>query len=99
MAKPRKNVRFSVILSDGKRFPKIVRAPAGKLLTEAAIDAVLAQEATVIEKYFPGREFRLVPLASGDFNFIEMGKEEAALRSRHSELQETYSQKAEAVAV
>jgi len=77
---------------DGKRFPKIVRAPAGRLISDKAIDSVLAEEATIIEKFFPGREFRLVPLASGAFNFVEMPKEEAELRSRHDELQQQYSE-------
>lgn len=99
MAKTRKNIRFSVILIDGKRFPKIVRAPAGRLFTETAIENLLAREAEIIDKYFPGREFRLVPLTSRDFNFVEISKEEAELRSRHSELQESCSQKAEAAAV
>lgn len=92
MNEPRKNVRFTVILMDGKRFPKIVRAPAGRLVSAQGIEAVLAQEATIIEKFFPGREFRLVPLASGDFNFIEMPKEEAELRAKRTELQEQYSE-------
>ena len=92
MAKPRKNLRFTVILIDGKRFPKIVRAPAGKLISAKGIEAVLADEATIVEKFFPGREFRLVPLASGDFNFVEMPKEEAELRQRHEELRTEYSE-------
>jgi len=94
VAKLRKNVRFSVILVDGRRFPKIVRAPAGRRMPEALVEAVLTREAELVEKHFPGREFRLVPLASGDFNFVEMGKEEAELRARHSELHEKYTEAA-----
>ena len=92
MAKPRKNLRFTVILTDGKRFPKIVRAPAGKLISTKGIEAVLDDEATIVEKFFPGREFRLVPLASGDFNFVEMSAEEAELRKKREELRDEYSE-------
>ena|SRR5579864_1710213 len=90
--KPRKNVRFTVILADGKRFPKIVRAMAGRLISSKGIDAILEQEASTVEKYFPDREFRLVPLSSGDFNFIEMSAEEAELRKKHDELRDQYSE-------
>lgn len=92
MAKLRKNVRFMVILSDGKRFPKIVRAPAGRRISAKGIEAVLSEEASIVERFFPGREFRLVPLASGDFNFVEMPKEEAELRQRRDELRAEYSE-------
>lgn len=56
------------------------------------MDAIVRQEADIIERHFPGREFRLVPLASGDFNFVEMSPEEAELRQKHDELQREYSE-------
>jgi hypothetical protein len=73
----RKNIRLAVILQDGKRHTKIVRAPAGRQFTDPAVDAVLDNEAQLIEKFFPGREFRLVPLDKG-FNFVEIAKEAEA---------------------
>lgn len=99
MAKVRTNVRFTVIFLDGKRLSRIVRTPPGKALLPAGVDKLLEQEAERLERFCPGREFRLVPLANGTFNFIEMSKEEAELRERRSELRDGCSQKAEAAAV
>lgn len=77
-----KNIRLAVILRDKKRFAKTVRAPAGQLFTEAGVDAVLRNEAELLEKFFPGRDFRLVPLSnsgnSGHFKFVEISKEAEA---------------------
>lgn len=90
----RPNVRLCTIFLDGTRVSKIVRSPAGKLFSQAGIEEILSAEAATIEKYFPGREFRLAALADGNFNFVEMSKEEAELRSRRAELQEKHSEAA-----
>jgi hypothetical protein len=68
-----RNVRLTVILRDSRKFSKVVRAPAGKQFTATGIDSLLNNEANLIEKFFPDREFRLVPLAKG-FNFVEIAK-------------------------
>jgi len=68
----RANIRLSVILRDKKKTSKIVRTPPGKVFTEKVIEDVLRHEADLVEKFFPGREFRLVPLTGGQFNFVEV---------------------------
>jgi hypothetical protein len=68
----RKNLIITVILIDGKRFARRLRTPPGTLLTPAGVDAQLLREADRVEQYFPGLEFRLVPLRDGNFNFIQL---------------------------
>jgi len=41
-------------------------------LTAKGVDALLDQEAARVEQFFPGLEFRLVPLRDGHFNFMEI---------------------------
>lgn len=83
------NIRYTVILLDGKRFPKIVRSPGRKLFTTKGVENLLAMEVGVI----PDREFRLVPLGGAKFNFVEMSKEEAELRRKREELREMSSER------
>jgi|SRR5579872_1677402 len=90
------NIRYTVILLDGKRFPKILRAPAGRVFSAKAVEDQLAMELGVIDKFFPDREFRLVPLGGAKFNFVEMSKEEAELRRKREELRETSSERVSA---
>lgn len=68
---------MTVILLDGERAKRRLKTPNGKRLTAAGIDALLEQEAERVEKWFPGREFRLVSLRDGNFNFVEIPKEAA----------------------
>jgi hypothetical protein len=74
----RTNIRLQVILRDNKRVSKIVRTPPGRVFTESGIESVLRSEAEMVEKFFPGREFRMVPLSGGTFNFVEIAKEKEA---------------------
>jgi hypothetical protein len=71
----RAHVTLTVILLDGERAVRRLRTPAGKWLTAEGTDALLDREAERVEKYFPGREFRLVPLRDGNFNFCEVKSE------------------------
>lgn len=74
----RANIRLSVILRDKKRTSKIVRPPPGQVFTEKGIENMLRHEADLVEQFFPGREFRLVPLTGGQFNFVEVAPEQGA---------------------
>jgi hypothetical protein len=87
----RKNLRFTVILLDSKRIERIARSAPGLLINERGIESALAQESARVEQFFPGREFRLVPLSNGSFNFVEISKVEAELREKRGELQEKYN--------
>lgn len=73
----RKNLRITTIMSDGKRVTRNLRTPPGQLFTESGIDALLEREAARVEEFFPGRDFRLVPLRDGSFNFVETLKASA----------------------
>lgn len=69
--KNRKNVKITVIQIDGKRVTRCVRTPPRQRLTAAGVDALLDNEAERVARFFPDREFRLVPLLDGNFNFVE----------------------------
>lgn len=69
-----KNIRLNVVLRNKRRFSKLVRAGSGRQFTEEGIDSLLQSEAEQVSKYFPGREFHLVPLANGAYNFVEIEK-------------------------
>jgi hypothetical protein len=68
----------TVVRLDGKRATRHIRTLPGQYLTPVGVDAQLQQEAERVERYFPGIEFRLVPLTGGCFNFVEIPAEMAA---------------------
>jgi hypothetical protein len=74
----RKNFVVTVILLDGKKIRRRLRAQAGAFLNDKAIDAALKMESDALEKYFAGREFRLVQLRDGNFNFVEFTSSDPA---------------------
>ena len=49
---------------------------------------MLKFEAERVEQFFPGLEFRLVPLQGGNFNFVEIKPEITTETQRHREEQE-----------
>jgi hypothetical protein len=67
----RKSVTFTVIPLVGRRATRR-RVAAGRLITPAGIDGILEQEAEIVERFFPGSEFRLVTLRDGNFNFVQI---------------------------
>jgi hypothetical protein len=73
----RAHVNLTVITLDGERAVRRLRTEPGQWLTAEGTDALLDREAERIEKYFPGREFRLVALRDGNFNFVEVKKDPA----------------------
>jgi len=73
----RKNLTLKVRLLDGNTVVRKVRAPAGRRLTDKGVDQVLENIGAQIEGSFPGREFRLVPLRDGNFNFVEIPADRA----------------------
>jgi hypothetical protein len=66
------NLCFTVRLANGEYFRRRMRTPPGMQLGPEGVEALLASEAKRVEQYFPGKEFRLVPLRNGDFNFVEL---------------------------
>jgi hypothetical protein len=74
-----RNIKLCVIFLDGKRLRRTVHAAPGSRLTPDGVDMLLETEAERVEAFFPGREFRLVPLRdAGQFNFVEIEKPVAA---------------------
>lgn len=73
----RKNLTLKVRLLDGSAVVRKVRAPAGKRITDKGVDQVLENIGAQIEEAFPGREFRLVPMRDGNFNFVEIAADRA----------------------
>lgn len=72
-----KQVTVSIHFIGGrKRERHITKAPHGKILTAGGVDEILKAMATYVEQAFPDREFRLVPLRDGNFNFVEVKPEE-----------------------
>jgi len=71
-----KTLLVSIFLLDGTKERKRVSAPAGKRWTDNGIDQILKNFATYCDRAFPGREFRLVPLRDGNFNFVEFEPEQ-----------------------
>lgn len=66
-------MRVTVVLADGKKVRRIVKSPPFQMLTARGVDMVLEQEANRVGRFFPGKEFRLVPLRDGkSFNFVEI---------------------------
>jgi len=61
------------IFPPGNEHPKkqLFRAPPGKMLTPQGVESVLSQTANNIEqRWFPGHDYRCVPVGPGEFNFI-----------------------------
>jgi hypothetical protein len=68
----RKSVSVTLVMLNGKRMTRRARANPGQLITPAGVEGHLQAEAALLERHFPGREFRLVELRDGNFNFIEI---------------------------
>jgi hypothetical protein len=64
--------KVTVVRLDGRRATRSLKAMKGQLLTPLGLEAALKHEAERVEQYFPGLEFRLVPLRDGNFNFVEI---------------------------
>jgi hypothetical protein len=72
-------ITIKTILCDGRKATRHLRTPPNTFLSPQNIDALLDAEAKRVEEYFPGLEFRLVPLAGGiTFNFVEVPPSEVA---------------------
>ncbi len=69
-------VNITTILCDGRKFRRSVRTLPNQFLSAEGIETVLATEATRVEEFFSGLEFRLVPLCGGNnFNFVQVPPE------------------------
>ena len=75
----RANLTITAVLLSGKKLRRKLRTPPGRLLTPSDIEGTLKIEADRLEQFFPGREFRLVPLRDGNFNFVEIPKDADSL--------------------
>jgi hypothetical protein len=71
----RRKLDISVMLLNGTKIRRRLRTPPGEALTQKGVEAVLESEVERVEKFFPGREFRLVELLDGGFNFVEVPAE------------------------
>jgi hypothetical protein len=71
-------VTITVIPLVGRRGVRRRIAPAGRLISPEGIDGILEQEAEIVERFFPGAEFRLVALRDGNFNFVQTKAAEVA---------------------
>jgi hypothetical protein len=71
-------IDIKVILRNGERVTRHLRTPPHTRITEHGTDMLWKQEADRLQQFFPGREFRLVPLRDGNFNFVEIPPELAA---------------------
>jgi hypothetical protein len=67
-----RHVSITVVMLDGKRVRRRVRAAPGMELTPAGVDGILESQAEQIDQAFPGRAFRLVPLRDCAFNLVEV---------------------------
>ena len=84
-------IEIKVVRLDGTKHVRRLRTQTHiRRLTSSQVDEVLHQEAERVEQYFPGAEFRLVPLRNGSFNFVEI-EPEVALSPVMKELQKVVS--------
>jgi hypothetical protein len=67
-----RHVDITVIMLDGKRVRRRVRAGPRKRITSEGLEGIVLSAANAIERDFPGREFRLLPLSGASFNFVEV---------------------------
>jgi hypothetical protein len=65
---------LTVIRLNGTRFRRHLRTLPNQFLSPAG-EGWLKKEADRVEQFFPGLEFRLVPLRGGNFNFVEIKPE------------------------
>jgi hypothetical protein len=93
-------IEIKVVRLDGTKHVRRLRTQSHvRRLTSSQVDEVLHQEAERVEQYFPGAEFRLVPLRNGSFNFVEMTPEEHTFRRLTDKLRDIQQELAsEAVA-
>jgi hypothetical protein len=68
----RSRLTVTVVRLDGRRAVRNIRTPPNQFFTPAGVEEQLKFEADRVENYFPGLEFRLVPLRDGNFNFVEV---------------------------
>jgi hypothetical protein len=59
------------------------------MITPEGVDGILQEEAAIVERFFPGAEFRLVSLRDGNFNFVQVS--EAPIVDASSEVLEAVS--------
>jgi hypothetical protein len=67
----RSRMTVTTILLDGKRLTRNIRTLPGQYMSPAGVESQLENEVRRVDEFFPGREFRLVPLRDGNFNFVE----------------------------
>lgn len=68
-------INFTVRRLNGEVATRRLRTPKHTRLTEAGREMLLEQEVDRVERFFPGLEFRLVPVRDGNFNFVEVKPE------------------------
>lgn len=71
-----KQILITVCYLNRKKERQRICAPQKQAWTSKGVDNVLHAQATYLERAFPGREFKFVPLRDGSFNFVETPVEE-----------------------
>jgi len=82
----RSRLDITVVRLNGTRVARHVRTPPGEFMSEKDFEAALKQEVERVEEFFPGIEFRLVPLRGGKFNFVEIKSDITPESERHGEM-------------
>jgi hypothetical protein len=80
-------IDITVVCLNGRRFQRHLRTQPNVFMSPQQVDQALLQEASRVDEHFPGRQFRLVPLTGGRFNFVEMKSDLTAKTEIHGELQ------------
>jgi len=68
----RKHVTFTVILLNGLRKPRTFRAAPNTFFSDRNVEDKIDDMDAITSAYYPKSLFRLVPLADGNFNVIEI---------------------------
>lgn len=70
-----KQIIFTLCYLNGKKQRERINTPSGHVWTAKGIENLLTAQCEYVTNAFPGREFRLVPLRDGNFNFVEIEPE------------------------
>jgi hypothetical protein len=77
--RPLKQITIRIFRPGGKKSKThLYRAPNGKAFTETGLASLLEQTITNIETHLPDEDYAMRQVGRGAFNFVWMGKKEAA---------------------
>lgn len=73
-----RKLTVTLILANGARNRRVIKAGSGMLLTRNGIDRIVSDHVGIATRAFPGHAFKAVPLRSGDFNIVECSSQPCA---------------------